>query len=753
LQITTPSAVCAPNGVDLTQSSITNGSTVGLQFGYYTNNSASSILSSPNNVTAAGTYYIQAIDTSSGCKTTNPVNVIINAPPYLANYIAPDVCSGASTNISLVGNVPSSFNWSINSNPNNVIGASTGSGNLITQNLINPNNSNSAYVTYNVVPIANTTGCVGDTDVVTVAVNPVPTVVSTTSTKICTSGTSSLQANPTSGNILWYSSNTGGNPIAMGLVYNTPSLNSDTVYYAQANYGTCTNGIRTPVNVVVENPGQWLGYSNDWNTLSNWGCNLLPTTTTNVIIPTSPDGGFYPIVSTNSLAVCKNLLINSSSSVTINSGKDLNVYGDIINNGSPSFGNGKLSLNGNVLQYISGAAIQKVNHLFVNNSKTGNAVKLNVDMQVDSVLEFATGRLSLNGKNMTLGTASQDGVVIGAGINKHLNAELGYFICRTNNNSTYSLPLGDSTDYTPFTISFISGTQPGSAIQSKVTKGKEPNLIVTTDYLNRYWTIEPINLLANVDYDVMYNYQNIADVIGTGVLYPIKYNTLNGWSGCPGSNANTILGITGSHNVAAKSFTWYGLNSFSNFTGAGNSSPLPIQLLSFNAIKNNQQVDCKWSTALEFNNDYFTIERSEDALNFNPIGITDGAGNSNSILNYQFTDYNPFVGINYYRLRQTDFDGHSTVSEIKAVNMDVDSDVKLLSAYFANEELVFNFNQGVAINKLNLYDVLGRVVYSEDYNNGVFAFDKINIPYLLSGNYFLELSIGDKLFSKKLIKL
>jgi hypothetical protein len=354
---------------------------------------------------------------------------------------------------------------------------------------------------------------------------------------------------------------------------------------------------------------------------------------------------------------------------------------------------------------------------------------------------------------MTLGTTLQDGLVIGAGINKHLNAELGYFICRTNNNSTYSLPLGDSTDYTPFTISFISGTQTGSAIQSKVAKGKEPNLIVTTDYLNRYWNIEPINLLSNVDYDVMFNYQNTTDVIGSGVLYPIKFNTLNGWSGAPGSNANTILGIIGSHNIAVKSFTWYGLNSFSSFTAAGNSTPLPIQLLSFNAVKNNQQVDCKWSTASEVNNDYFTIERTDDALNFYPIGVINGAGNSNQILNYSFTDLNPLRGLNYYRLRQTDFDGQSTVSDIRSVNMNEAVSFELVSAYFASDALVFKFNQEVPINKLNLYDVLGRIVYSEDYTNSVLSFDEISIPYLLSGNYFLDVRVGDKMFSKKLVKL
>jgi len=251
---------------------------------------------------------------------------------------------------------------------------------------------------------------------------------------------------------------------------------------------------------------------------------------------------------------------------------------------------------------------------------------------------------------------------------------------------------------------------------------------------------------------VMFNYQNIADVIGTGVLYPIKYNALNGWSGCPGSNANSILGITGSHNIAGKSFTWYGLNSFSNFTGAGNSSPLPIQLLSFNAVKNNQQVDCKWATAIEVNNDYFTIERSEDALNFNPIGIINGAGNSNLILNYSFTDFNPLGGVNYYRLRQTDFDGQSTLSEIKAVNMDVDSEVKLLNAYFVDNKLNFMFNQNVAVEEVKLFDVMGREVYHASYDKKEVMSDFVFIDNMASGNYFIFIRANNANFTNKIFR-
>ena len=179
---------------------------------------------------------------------------------------------------------------------------------------------------------------------------------------------------------------------------------------------------------------------------------------------------------------------------------------------------------------------------------------------------------------------------------------------------------------------------------------------------------------------------------------------------------------------------------------------MPIQLLSFNAVKNNQQVDCKWSTAIEVNNDYFTIERSLDAMNFSPIGEIDGAGNSNLVLNYLFTDYNPHSGINYYRLRQTDFDGQSTLSEIKAVNMDVKNEVKLLSAYFIENELHFMFNQNVKVEEIKLFDVAGREVYHSNYNNKDIMMDNILMDNITSGNYLVFIRANNSEFISKIFR-
>ena len=84
---------------------------------------------------------------------------------------------------------------------------------------------------------------------------------------------------------------------------------------------------------------------------------------------------------------------------------------------------------------------------------------------------------------------------------------------------------------------------------------------------------------------------------------------------------------------------------------------LPIDLLSFSSRIDPWQVTLQWSTATEINNDYFTIERSPDMLSWEVVGHVEGAGFSNQLLNYSFSDGFPAEGLIYYRLKQTDFDG------------------------------------------------------------------------------------------------
>lgn len=96
-------------------------------------------------------------------------------------------------------------------------------------------------------------------------------------------------------------------------------------------------------------------------------------------------------------------------------------------------------------------------------------------------------------------------------------------------------------------------------------------------------------------------------------------------------------------------------------------TPMPIRLLSFTAVPQGGGILTRWTTASEEDNAFFTVERGRDGMDFMPVGTVPGAGNSANMLHYAWVDGMPLPGISYYRLRQTDFNGGSTLSPVVAV--------------------------------------------------------------------------------------
>ena len=97
------------------------------------------------------------------------------------------------------------------------------------------------------------------------------------------------------------------------------------------------------------------------------------------------------------------------------------------------------------------------------------------------------------------------------------------------------------------------------------------------------------------------------------------------------------------------------------------ANPLPVEFVDFTAKYANEKVALAWATASELNNDYFEVQRSTDGATFEVIGKVKGTGNSNSVINYDYTDHPPLSGLVYYRLRQVDFDGQFEFSDIVSV--------------------------------------------------------------------------------------
>jgi hypothetical protein len=98
--------------------------------------------------------------------------------------------------------------------------------------------------------------------------------------------------------------------------------------------------------------------------------------------------------------------------------------------------------------------------------------------------------------------------------------------------------------------------------------------------------------------------------------------------------------------------------------------PLPIELVAWDALKEGSIVHLSWVTATEQENDHFTIERSSDGVTFEDVLRIEGAGNSTTQRRYDAVDEKPLSGVSYYRLRQTDWNGTQTVSEVVVVMME-----------------------------------------------------------------------------------
>jgi hypothetical protein len=118
-----------------------------------------------------------------------------------------------------------------------------------------------------------------------------------------------------------------------------------------------------------------------------------------------------------------------------------------------------------------------------------------------------------------------------------------------------------------------------------------------------------------------------------------------------------------------------------DFRDTDNQISLPVELLSFNAEKELDRVKLSWTTLTEVNNDYFTIERSTDGKYFEEIVRKRGAGNSTDRITYVAYDMRPLPGYNYYRLRQTDFDGKFKTFEIRKVYFESDEVEAAITIY------------------------------------------------------------------------
>jgi Secretion system C-terminal sorting domain len=139
------------------------------------------------------------------------------------------------------------------------------------------------------------------------------------------------------------------------------------------------------------------------------------------------------------------------------------------------------------------------------------------------------------------------------------------------------------------------------------------------------------------------------------------------------------------------------------------NGPLPVELVYFQLKPKPKQIDLVWQTASEIANEGFLIMKSNDGRTWDPIGFVKGKGDSEEVNNYIFTDNNPRPGTNYYKLRQIDFDGTFSDSEIRSATFDMEDTMMMVFPNPVSEELTIQFNEEKS-GQLFLTDFSGQVL-------------------------------------------
>jgi parallel beta-helix repeat protein len=182
---------------------------------------------------------------------------------------------------------------------------------------------------------------------------------------------------------------------------------------------------------------------------------------------------------------------------------------------------------------------------------------------------------------------------------------------------------------------------------------------------------------------------------------------------------------------------------------------LPVKLIDFAVVESKSNNLLSWKTALESNSDYFSVERSINGQDFIAIGRVTAAGFSSTERSYNFTDANPFAGINYYRLVMVDKDASKDLSNTLSINNKKDQSLSIIAAQISSGNRLATITVSNGQNQtalLSLYDGNGRLFLNEKIQllKGTTNITK-NTQLLTKGIYYARISTGEATAVKNIL--
>ena len=464
------------------------------------------------------------------------------------------------------------------------------------------------------------------------------------------------------------------------------------------------------------------GTNNDWHVADNWDRTEAPRSHSIVVIPA---GGNQPVVSQHT--GIRDLQMQNGAQITIQNGYVLTVTGSLQTD------TGNETIGGEGFLLLSGENRQSIPAIKVHNLKIDNLhnVRLEGDITVETQLEMINGLLDLNGFTLNLSPTANLREEELENTTTRIFGTSGYIKTQRNLNAPFG-PIGGMG------IEINSAADMGLTTiirgHAELNGGDESKSIL------RYFDIKPANnsgLNATLKFYYFTSELNMSseDEENNFSLFK-RENESSEW-----------IWVESTIDPENNWLVAHNLSGFSTWTAGSTTTPLPVSLLSFHAEVKHPQVEITWATATELNNDFFTLERSQDGVNFEVLAFVYGAGNSNQQINYKYIDSAPFKGVSYYRLKQTDFDGKFEYFRPVAVNV---------SGGNSAEIKVFpNPGNGVFYVELNsenpsaysVYDMQGRLMVSDRFF--AMTLNTLDLRSLQKGMYTLVIHEGEQ----KAIKL
>ncbi len=562
-----------------------------------------------------------------------------------------------------------------------------------------------------------------------------------------------------------------------GTTYTTSALNDHLTFTPDPS--TCAQPkefaitINTPdVPNVSSYDYIWKGTSTDWNTASNWyvynnGYSIateMPTEEHNIYIgPSQCVKTNWPLQTDEANA--HDITIASGANLTVPAGKTLNITGNLDNIGT-------LVANGNVVfsgtesgddQVISNN-ITLANVSFNNRGGdivprgsmtiTGDATFINGNVEGD--VTFGENSSVENADEMTFysfvdGTVTKAGNANGFTFPTGQTNVLGKIKVSSNASNV-------SVRYFHNSEGFDESEYPRWWNPNNNCDGNDPRF----DHVSNleYWNVAstaPLNATLTVSAksgDAHFNEHTVT--YDAADIYGAFWNG-SCWENVGGGSQSVSDGLHGTISVdvtlPATRSTYGKILSLGSID---HNTILPIELMSFTAACNGRFVNLEWTTATERNNDYFIVERSDDAINFTEIARVAGAGNSIEQLDYNYTDYSAAGGDNYYRLVQVDYDGTRTASEIVVANCseaEGEPDVQVFPNPFHNDLTIHMENFGGTTVSIEVYDMLGRIVMQKTIGvDGSSEETMLQLDNLSNGTYNVRISTKELVINKQVVK-